>query len=554
MTSTSRPDLQALEAEVDELGTRQRVRRPTLASALGWVRWAWYSLTSMRTALILLFLLALAAIPGSIIPQRGSANPSAVRDFVVRHPTLAPVLDHLGFFNVYGSPWFAAVYLLLFISLAGCVVPRARRHWEMLRAAPPATPRNLYRLPAHQKWTTELPPQQAVREAAVFLRTRRFRIARHSSSVAAERGYLRETGNLLFHSALLVVLLGIAVTSGFGFTGTVLLKEHDSFADTQIAYDSFSPGRMVDVGALPPFTFRLDDFHASFVRSGPTRGAAAGYQAEVTYTARPGVRPKVTTVTVNHPLSVDGVNVYLTGHGYAPHFLVRDGSGRSFDETVPFLPRDGVFTSQGVVKLPDARPHQLGISGFFLPTAAADPFTGQPISVFPAPDNPAVVLGVFSGDLGLDSGVPQSVYTLDTSRMKLLAKGVLRPGQTLTLPGGQGSVTFLGFSQFAEFQLTKDPGKPIVLGAICAAIAGLLASLGIRRWRVWVRAEPDDTGRTVVEVGGLPRTDASGGFAEAFDRLVAALRTRIPPEPAGPAPFPERAGSPSPQVTSDQEG
>jgi cytochrome c biogenesis protein len=515
-------------AETDEFGTRQRVRRPAVASLLAVLRWAWYSLTSMRTALILLFLLALAAIPGSILPQRGGANPAAVTAFFSRHPTLAPILDHLGVFNVYGSAWFAAVYLLLFISLAGCVVPRAFRHAAMLRIPPPPTPRHLHRLPAYRRWETTLPARDAIRAAQQVLARRRFRIRvdDRTPAVSAERGQLRETGNLVFHIALLVVLLGIAVTSGFGFTGTVILKEHDTFADTQIAYDSFSAGRMVNVGALPPFTFTLDAFRASFVESGPTRGAAADYRATVTWQPRPGAPMRTSEISVNHPLTVDGVNVYLTGHGYAPHFRIRDGSGRVFDETVPFLPRDGVFTSQGVVKLPDAKPQQLGISGFFLPTAAADPVTGQPISIFPAPDNPVVVLGVFGGNLGLDSGVPQSVYTLDTTKMHLLGKGILRPGQTLTLPDGQGSVTFVGFSDFAAFQLTRDPGKPIVLVAISLAIAGLLVSLGIRRWRVWVRAAENEAGRTVVEVGGLPRTDASGGFTEAFARLAEELRRR----------------------------
>jgi len=104
----------------------------------GWLRWAWRALTSMRIALVLLFLLALASVPGSFFPQR--SNPTALNAYFAAHKSLAPVLDHLGIFNVFGSAWFAAIYLLLFVSLAGCVLPRTRLHLRALRRKPPAAP------------------------------------------------------------------------------------------------------------------------------------------------------------------------------------------------------------------------------------------------------------------------------------------------------------------------------------------------------------------------------------------------------------------------------
>src|SRR5215475_12174233 len=65
-----------------------------------WLRWAWRQLTSMRIALILLFLLALASVPGSILPQEGN-NAPGVQQYFISHPTLAPWLDRLGLFNVF---------------------------------------------------------------------------------------------------------------------------------------------------------------------------------------------------------------------------------------------------------------------------------------------------------------------------------------------------------------------------------------------------------------------------------------------------------------------
>ncbi|MGH3095550.1 MAG: cytochrome c biogenesis protein ResB, partial [Streptosporangiales bacterium] len=95
-------DLEAQPPEPPQLGAR--------AGLVATLRWAWRQLTSMRTALFLLFLLAVAAIPGSLLPQR-PANPGRVQQYFAQHPTLAPVLDRLSGFDVFGSPWFAAIYL-----------------------------------------------------------------------------------------------------------------------------------------------------------------------------------------------------------------------------------------------------------------------------------------------------------------------------------------------------------------------------------------------------------------------------------------------------------
>jgi cytochrome c biogenesis protein len=522
--------LDTAPVEADELGTRQRAGRAPRSSLWASVRWAWYVLTSMRTALILLFMLALAAVPGTVLPQHAS-SPLRVRQYYVQHPKLAPIINRLGGFDVFGSWWFAGVYLLLFISLAGCVIPRSRRHLRAMRARPPAAPRNLGRLPHNASWTTDADLEDVASAGYALLRSKRFRVDRAGSSVAAEKGHLRETGNLLFHLSLLVVLAGVAVSAAFGFTGTVLVKEHNGFSDTAIAYDSLKAGRLVDTTKLPPFSFTLNSFDATYERTGPTRGAADSFNARVTWQPNLSAKPRDYDITVNHPLSSGGANVYLVGHGYAPHFKVTDATGQVFDEVTPFLPQGGTFESQGVVKLPDAQPKQLGITGFFLPTAIND-LNGRPISTFPAADNPAVVIGVFSGDLGLDDGVPRSVYTLDTSKMTLLGTAELGPGQTLTLPGGQGSVTFVGFDQWATFQISRDPGKGVVLVAVACMVLGLLLSLRVRRRRVWVRAVPagsQSAGRTVVAVGGLTRTDATSGFDDEFAGLVAALQKVMPP-------------------------
>ncbi|AEW95802.1 MULTISPECIES: cytochrome c biogenesis protein ResB [Streptomycetaceae] len=520
---------------------------------IGWVRWMWRQLTSMRVALILLFLLSLAAIPGSLVPQE-SSDPVKVNDFLAKHTTLGPIYDKLGLFHVYGSVWFSAIYILLFVSLAGCIVPRSWQFVGQLRSAPPRAPRKLDRMPAYATWTTEADPDEVLQAARKALRGRRYRVApENGDSVAAERGYLREAGNLLFHIALFGLLIAFAVGTLWKSDGNKLVVQGGGFTDNLTQFDDFRHGALFDPGDLAPFGFKLDAFHATYAPSGPNRGTPRTFRADVTYSGADGV-PHRTSVRVNEPLEIEGNKVYVTGHGYAPVVTVRDGRGDvAYKGPVPFLTMgDGGITSQGVIKVPDAfgkdgRKDQLGFSGLFTPTFALDAKNG-PHSSFPALDFPVLVLTAYHGDLGMDAGLPQNVYQLDTAGKRLTqfkqANGeplrqFLRPGDTMALPGGAGSLTFDRIDQWANFEIVHQPGNGLALASAVCMLAGLAGSLFIQRRRVWVRARQDDDGRTVVELAGLGRSESpklGEELAVLVDRVHAAAPTapEPPPPPAGP--------------------
>jgi len=487
----------------------------------GWPRWAWRQLTSMRTALILLFLLAVASVPGSVLPQQG-IDPSAVTQYYAAHPSLAPILGRLSLFNVFAAPWFAAIYLLLFLSLAGCVLPRTFRLVGSARQQPPRAPRNLARLPLSASFQSALAPQAALDSAAGLLARKRFRVRAGDGWVSAEKGYLREAGNLLFHLALLALLFSVAMGGLFGYKADKLLVVGNSFANTPTALDVFRPGRLVSPGDLQPFSITLKSFHAKYITSGEQRDQPASYRARLSYTTQPGAPARSYLLEVNHPLVVDGVRVFLIGHGYAPEFRVTDGTGRvRFSGPVPFVPAEqATYTSDGVIKVPDASPQQLGFAGVFLPTAVDAGGTLE--SAFPAALNPMVSLVSYAGNLGMDSGPPQSVYQLDTAGLHRLAVAPrpLAVGQSMKLPDGLGTITYTGYTQWVSLAITYDPGQVPALLSALAALAGLLVSFMVRRRRVFVRATSGDGGATVVDLGGLARSDAAGGFETEFAGLA----------------------------------
>jgi cytochrome c biogenesis protein len=263
------------------------------------------------------------------------------------------------------------------------------------------------------------------------------------------------------------------------------------------------------------------------------------FSADVTYTEAPGEPPRKHDLAVNHPLSLDGGSVFLVGHGYAPLITVRDGEGNvAYDGPAVFLPQDSTFSSFGVVKVPDAVPEQLGFEGLFLPTYGFSMETG-PFSRFPDSLDPVLSLLPYSGDLGLDSGEPQSVYSLDKDKIEVMkradgsdARLDIALGQTKQLPDGAGSIEFRGVERWVKLQISDTPGKGIALGGVLLAIAGLLASLFIRPRRAWVRVRRED-GRTVVELAGLDRS-SGGDLADEVDELETRIRTNPAREKEGP--------------------
>jgi cytochrome c biogenesis protein len=490
----------------------------------GWLRWGWRQLTSMRTALILLFLLAAGSIPGSLLPQVGT-NPAAVSQYYSSHPLLARIFGDLSLFNVFGAPWFAAVYILLFTSLVGCVLPRTLHLVGSARQPPPRAPGNLSRLPFAVSYATALAPEAALEGAAKALSARRFRLRTGPGWVAAEKGYLREVGNLLFHIALLGLLVSIGLGGLFGYKADRLLVTGTSFSNTVTALDEFHPGRLVGPTDLQPFTVALDHFSASYVTSGPLTGQPSSFVASVRYSASPQDPMHAYSLSVNHPLVVDGVRVFLIGHGYAPTFRITDGTGHLvFEGAVPFIPVETAgLTSEGAIKVPDAEPEGLGFAGVFLPSAID--VGGRLESWFPAPEDPMVSLVSYAGNLGMNSGPPQSVYSLNTAGLHRLpiTPRPLAIGQSMKLPDHLGTLTYTGYQQWVSLAITYDPGQTPALVSGIVVLAGLLLSFMVRRRRVFVRARTDEAGRTVVDLGGLPRSDAAGGFEEEFARLTAEI-------------------------------
>jgi cytochrome c biogenesis protein len=530
-----------------------------MRSLLALIRNTWRTLTSMGTALVLLFLLALGAIPGALLPQR-SLNEGKVAQYIADHPTIGPWLDRVQAFDVFSSFWFTAIYVLLFISLVGCLTPRMLEHVRSMRAVPVPAPRNFGRLPKHR--TAEVTGDPQALAAAVKGRLRGWRTvtkvrdddvtgvapaatsitgaapaATSITEISAEKGYLREFGNIVFHFSLLGLLVAVAAGKLFGYEGNVIVVADGGpgfCSASPAAFDSFRAGNTVDGTSLSPICLRVNDFQADYLPTGQAKSFAADVEYQAGEDLSSGTwRPY--ELEVNHPLRIGGDRIYLQGHGYAPTFTVTFPDGQTRTQTLQWRPDDQItMLSSGAMRFdppagtyPDAgerRKNQIALQGLFAPT---EQLHGTLLSSsFPAPNDPAVAIDIYKGDSGLDSGRPQSLFTLDPrlieqGRLTKMARVNLGAGESTRLDDGT-IVAFDGAVPFINVQVSHDPAQIWVLVFAMTMMGGLLVSLVIRRRRIWVRIRPAGPGSVSVELGGLARTDNSG-WGDEFERLTERL-------------------------------
>lgn len=531
-------------------------RPPAHSAAYRWarpLRRAWNWLTSMRTALVLLFLLAAAAIPGALLPQR-ELNESKVIEYLNNNGKTAEIYDKLQLFDVFSSNWFTAIYVLLFISLIGCILPRSWEHWKALKTPPVRAPKRLERLPLHAAGELAGTPEEIEQQARELLKG--WRISEYSPdqdragkrSIAAERGYLRELCNLIFHLGLVALLVAMAAGRLLFYEGHVIVVTPSGYGDQPIErntefcntapanYDSFSAGRLFDGTGLHPFCFQVHDFTTEYLST----GQAVMFSSNISYAEGDDILKDPNTweqykLRVNHPLLIAGDRVYLQGHGFAPTFTLTWPNGESRTQTVQFRPDDPTFfLSSGAVRFdppaglyPDLferRQHQIALQGLFAPTAAWSGEKGELLSSgFPALRDPAVAIDVYRGDNGLDTGTGQDLYNLDptlihSGQLEKIKRVNLKVGEEVTLDDGS-VLRFDGAREYANYQISHDPTQWFLLASTVIMLGALVGSLAIRRRRVWLRVSQGSTpGTTYVEIAGLARTDRAGWGTE-FDKF-----------------------------------
>jgi cytochrome c biogenesis protein len=488
----------------------------------------WRTLRSMRTALILLLLLALASVAGSLIPQWPN-SPDRVLQYQREHGLWGTFLNRAGLFDVFGSWWFGLITALLFISLVACLVPRTRAAWRAVRQRP-IQAREIDAFRHYAERSVPVGADTAAGAASRVLRRRGFRVAATGTSVAAEKGAAREIGSLLFHWAFILLLLGVVFGKGTGYTGYAVITEGETWIDARANYDGqVRPGRFFD-GNFTGVGIHLRQFESAFRET----GQPMDFVSRVDLLDPQGELVRQQDIRVNHPAQVAGLNVYQINYGWAPRLVVRD-EGEVIGDRPLVLDREpapeGVpafaMPWYGVLKVTSLTP-QMAIEVELYPDSRAffeSLRTGQPVAML-TEFQPLIRFTVWRGRVR-----DPSPTTLDTTFMRKTATGIVGAGRSASLetgkllpPSAQDTGLTLSFPDLKHYtvlQVSKDRGVPIVLIAAILILLGLLPALYTSRRKIWVRAEPTADG-AVLQVGGFA-LQRKPQFEQEFTKLVSAI-------------------------------
>ncbi len=489
----------------------------------------------MRTALILLLLLAVASVAGSLIPQIPN-SPEKVAQYMGDHPLVATFYLHAGLFDVFGSWWFELITALLFISLFACLLPRTRASFRSVRERPKQA-REIDSFPRYVERRVTVAPEAALASSRQVLRRRWFRVADGDGQLAAEKGAARELGSLMFHWAFVLVLVGVAVGKGTGYVGHATVIEGQTWVDAQANYQGqLRTGRFFS-GDFSGIGIHLTNFEDTFRSS----GIPMDFVSHVQLLDPAGNVARTTDIRVNQPAHFDGMNIFQYGFGWAPVVEIRQGDKLLSSGPIAFgqvQPPAGVpalaLPWLGTDKVSEVTPN-VGVTMQLWPDAFAfvqSQATGQPVLMTQA-RKPFIKFSSYAGPI-LD---PATSTGLDTTPMKRQSSGFLGLGDTVDLATGRTlkpdpatgkvdygdrlTISFPSLREYTTLQISRDRGVPIVLLAAILILLGLLPALYTSRRKVWVRVESADEG-ALLKVGGFSLQRKSQ-FDEEFRRLVEAL-------------------------------
>jgi cytochrome c biogenesis protein len=414
----------------------------------------WHQYTRMRTAIYMLIGVLGIVLIGTFVPQQFTSAQAKVDEFIAAHTSLNDLATHLGLplTSVFVSPLFYVLLGSIYIALLSCVLTRGRALLVRTFRRYPRTPQ-----------------------------------------------YWGEWGSWLFHTSFFLLLIAVVWGKATGFDGIMTITEGQRIAETRASYDTLQEGMLFD-GHHSGYQVQLNHFAAPLLAS----GLPSDFVSNVTvYDAGNPVLTK--DVRVNDFLGYDNVDFYQQDYGWAPHIVVTNPSGEVVSDNAPQLVSGDKTASTGVVKVPafnytlpgQGRSTQVGARLVLYPDAQALPNvggSGLDIAYGPgsaAANNPVMEVQLFVGDLGLDSGASQDVFSLDTNGMSPYYTGGaafalgLHETVTLQLPGANNTtvpftIAFPDLHQFSLFHVKKDSGVPLVYATFILTMAGLLTKLYLR--------------------------------------------------------------------------
>jgi cytochrome c biogenesis protein len=457
----------------------------------------WDFLASVKLAIIIFALIAVTSVIGTILEQKG--DPENNLEILTKlfgeslAPTLFTVSEKLGFMDMYHSWWFTGLLVLFSVNLIICSIDRLPRIWQLIREPMGPLPEETLRKFLIRKELTVKGTPESVKDLVVSALSKA-RI--HAGEVREENGYslfsqqgkYSRLGVFITHFSILIILIGALIGVRFGFKAYLNLPEGGV---SNLAFSSSDK-------ELPfGFEIRCDNFSVDFYGKSDM---PKEYRSWLTVLQN-GKEILKKSITVNDPLTFNGITFYQSSYGIVPNSL---GQGIFIFNVVT---RDGRATTINprlgdTFQIPGTALSARIID--FSPALRFDEH-GHAVTYANQMSNPAALIQFSENGKNTFSG--------------WLLK---RHPETWQLPDGS-RVEFMDYwgVEFTGLQVRKDPGVWVVYFGCIAMSLGLFIAFFMSHRKLWIKLVGEKNTTRVI-IGGSANKNRVA-FERRIDKIVSVL-------------------------------
>jgi cytochrome c biogenesis protein len=292
-------------------------------------------ISSMRFAISLLSLLAIASIIGTVMKQN-EPMPNYVNQF---GPFWFELFGKLGLYSVYSAWWFLLILGFLVLSTSLCITRNAPKMIKDMRSwRENVREQSLRNFHHKSEWTAAAPRAAFTQRLASQIAANGYKVKivdkNHATLITAKQGAANKWGYIFAHSAIVVICIGGLLDSDLPirfqqwfhgktpFTGNGIIaqipvqhrlgSDNPTFRGNMLIPEGASSNTAIiplQNGVLIqdlPFTIRLKKFVIEYYSTGMPKLFAS----DVTVTDKESGKSFPATIKVNEPLIYKGLAVY----------------------------------------------------------------------------------------------------------------------------------------------------------------------------------------------------------------------------------------------------
>jgi len=420
---------------------------------------------SAKLAAVLLTIVAATVLLGAWCPQESQVGQEKIIEQFGEDTGMN--LIRWGIADIFHTPFFLCLIGLLTLNITVASVQRVFPKLRVLKLPLPyLSESNIAKQPVHETRVFQGDAQACLKKLQATLRRNGYRVSEKEDMLACEFGKFAKLAATVTHIGLLSLLVGVTITSWTGFSGfkPVLLGDSLSFKDSEHS--------KLWIGKLPSWTVHVDGTR----REDYATGEAKQWYSDLTVNDESGKVLLKKKISVNDPLSFDGVDVYQSSWGM-DHIVV---SFNGHKRDLPLRPMGKLY-------------------------AAFLPLDETTILIFSV-KNAEQPLRLFAKSQKWDA--PKLLCEIPPSGTVKLGSVTLRYEEGIPITG---------------LQYKADPGLPITYIAFAFIIVGVsLATIPHRQ--LWAQAKPSQNGTFTLSLGGRSNK-AKVGFERFTEKIIRGLKS-----------------------------